>query len=124
MARFTEHARDRARERYGLELSDADLQGIWRTCVNRTALLAKADDKTHIFIVQFKGTSVVPVLPANDERIITFLPSDFFARGQRMQYYKGLGVAKQKCRHAKFAGGPTYRRERISVRDVMDEMEP
>ena len=124
MAHFTHHARDRARERYGVDLSDDDIIEIWTLCTTGKAMLARVSESARIYCLRFRDMVIVPLLTPDEARIVTFLPPEFFNKGNNLKYQTGIGRIKPKQKAAAPRGGcnADYRRERIRVRDVLDDL--
>lgn len=83
---FTPHARDRARERYGIELSAAEMGGIARACESgqATKMSERAGGIAYAWMI---GTiRVYPVV--KDGVIKTFLPSDWFLASTAKRHRK------------------------------------
>lgn len=104
-----------------MEMSPAELEDIYFACKTGKALLAQKETQALVFLMQFRGQSIVPLLDLDRRRIITFLPGDYFVKGQRLEYNKANHSVKQKASHAKFDRGSPYRRKRISVRQALEE---
>lgn len=121
MGCFTNHARDRALDRYGLDLTDQDLEAIYWTCVGGTALCGKTDDRGHIYMMRFRDIQICPVLSRMKSCIVTFMPSEFFASGRNLGYFQKKGMAKQRPATAKSLGGRAYRRERITLAQALED---
>ena len=119
MGHFTNHARDRAKDRYGIDLTDAELLDIYQQCATGKALLAKKGNGSNTYIAHCRGKTVVPLLNEDNKLIITFLPSDYFVCGQQMKFYQKTGKAKQK--HTIRVSGNEYRRERITVAKALED---
>lgn len=118
---FTVHAQERAKERYGLDLTPVDMLAILNACRVGKAFLGKVDHESKTFMLHFAGQTVVPVISLDLGLIITFMAPDRFVSGRNLEHFKKLGLAKQRssvCRHPLKDG---YRRERITIQQALDE---
>lgn len=66
----TDHARERARERYGVWLHPMDLDAIKGMCGRQTIVRTQSNGAVHM--IKFRGIVMVPVI--RGDAIITFLP--------------------------------------------------
>ncbi len=116
---FSDHARERATERYGRKFSADELNAIFDACVGGRALLGRlCDDGTTCYrMVLADGLVVCPVMARQKSFIVTFMPSDFFSAGHRRRAGREAGLIKQVFSAAKHAKTP-YRRERISLANL------
>lgn len=85
---FSLHARDRAFERYGLELSAHQMWDILSACKDgRAQMMQRHPDGGDVFIWRINGTMIFPVVTPARDFIITFQPRDYFASGTRKKRY-------------------------------------
>ena len=120
---YTHHARDRAFERYGVDLTDAEMGEIFHACATGKALCGRSNSVGHIFMYRVRGNVlVIPALSLDKTFIATFMPLDYFCSGNTLNHCKRKGTAKQRQRHSKTADGMNYKRERITVRQAEDEL--
>ena len=71
---MSEHAKQRAFERYGINLTDADIRKIIHDIVNDAAcLVKKLSDRETIYLIKFEGTAMKALYHVNGA-IKTFLP--------------------------------------------------
>lgn len=71
---MSEHAKQRAFERYGINLTDADIRKIIHDIVNGAAcLVKKLSDRETIYLIKFEGTAMKALYHTNGA-IKTFLP--------------------------------------------------
>lgn len=121
MGYFTTHAKDRALERYGLHLTDRDLEDIYKACIEGRALCGKTDDRGHIYLMNFRGVQIRPLLSLRKTVIITFMPSEMFQAGRNLRFFQKTGTAKQKSATSKSLDGRPYHRERISIAKALED---
>jgi len=80
---MTEHAKQRAKERYGIDLSNADLAELRRQIREKKAvLIAKMAGGRTRHIVMLKGVAMI-VVAHQDGGIITALPRDHSSRKKK-----------------------------------------
>jgi hypothetical protein len=110
---FTEHARTRAIERYKLILTDADLIAIHTACTSGRAPAMSKDSDGAVHIFTWHGHRVYPLISIKTKRLVTFMPLDYFAPGQRGAFAaKKLGkFPKQVPRAGKAAERRHERRD-------------
>ena len=71
---MSEHAKQRAFERYGINLTDADIRKIVNDIVNGAAcLVKKLSDRETIYLIKFEDTAMKALYHTNGA-IKTFLP--------------------------------------------------
>jgi hypothetical protein len=86
--RWRRHSCRRARERYGLRLSQNDLAFIKRIIVSgNSALIERQGKHKSLYCVIFHGVNLYPVYNRQREEIITFLPDDHRAV---IKYYERI----------------------------------
>lgn len=73
---FTPHARARALERYGLDLSAADMSGIVAACNDGEAPVLRRNENGTTHAWKIGKQPVYPVV--HKGVIVTFMPPDFF----------------------------------------------
>lgn len=115
---FTDHARIRAKERYGLDLTDADLCEIVDACLGGKAVIQRAKAGCTVYIFDRAGTRMVPLIDPERRLLITFLPDDAVTAGSRLRHQRRQGNIKQKFASGCDVGGRVYRREKVSCRDA------
>lgn len=113
---FTPHARKRAAERYGLDLSIPELSAILTACVKGGAILVQDTGNAPTYTMEMRGVRIFPRLSPDKLRIITFMPKDFLKAGTRLDHMKRTGRAKQKPKCGVSTRG-AYRRKRIRLAD-------
>lgn len=120
---FTDHARERAEIRYGRYFSVEELNDIYRACIGGRALCGRmGDDGTTTYRLALEdGLVVCPVVARQRTFIVTFMPSDYFAAGNQLRYRQAIGQVKQVFATAKSSWPRPYRRERINLRDALEE---
>lgn len=106
MSAMTDHARQRAQERYGLDLTDADAREIVQACRGGTAVRLAGDDDAATFIVRFRDIPIIAALNIHRWFIITFFPADYFAKTRRGRHLRN----KQSPATAKSVDGRIYNR--------------
>lgn len=120
---FSDHARDRALERYGLALTDAELEDIYRQCQSGRSLIGRRTHHGAIYLIRWKdGQLIFPVITGSGATLVTFMAKDYFQAGQNRQHYQKLGMAKQKSATARSARQEGYKRQRITLRQALDEL--
>lgn len=102
-APYPHHVQTRARERYGLFLSAADVDHLAEKCRAREGVLvskATRDNPTITILVDFEGV-VMPLVyhPANG-RVVTVLPPNYRIAGGRKNY-RAIKIASRKARQRK-----------------------
>jgi hypothetical protein len=111
---FSQHAVERAKERYGLALSSNDMLEILRACQDgRASLMQTIDEHGDTFVWKYHGRIVIPTVRDNRSFIVTFQPADYFlgsSREERLSLRRGKGqrqpssthVGKGADRHVKY----------------------
>lgn len=113
---FSEHAVERAQERYGLKLSAADMGEIIRaTNDGRAQLMSRHETGGNVFIWRFKGQPIYPLVNVEGEFIISFMPKDYFRAGGRLEKYSTKTTAPSPKQNS---GRQEYHRAR-STREAM-----
>jgi len=81
------HAITRARERYNVDLSIDDLQGLEQSIIDGDAVRVDTDVKTgcYIYLVQHESTVMRCVVLPEYDRIVTFLPIDHQVKKQQYE---------------------------------------
>lgn len=70
------HAIERARERYGLELTTDNLKAIVSKCsAGKGVLMARLDNGLERYLVQWNGTGLIVLLNVSKKMVVTVLPS-------------------------------------------------
>ena len=119
MTVFTGHARDRAFERYGLALTDAELTDIANACITGKApvLRSRQGDGGMVHRWTFNGMAVYPVIAQG--KLVTFLPLDFFfassARAHRNVMKRAPRVGQG------LRGRDPYKRDRTNLRRIAED---
>ena len=89
---FTPHARQRAKERYGLDLSASEMSGILKACEDGAATLISNNQKAGSVYAWKIGTIwVYPIV--RNHILVSFKPSDFFLASS------GKAHRKEAARH-------------------------
>ena len=123
MTAFTFHARDRARERYGIELDASDFREIADACKpGGAAVLMHEGRHGKHYLLTYRGTQIVPVVSCLDGAIVTFAPLATLTGAGRRAHQQKRGKAKTKQASHRFARSDEYRRarERLSIADAME----
>lgn len=69
------HAIERARERYGLELSGADLSTISQRCLRqKVGIFQGQNGETAIYLICYHDQILKPVIDKRSGTVVTFLP--------------------------------------------------
>ena len=118
---FTPHARDRAKEHYGLDLTVEDMSAIIKDCVKGRAFLGLSCPEGHTYIALFNGKRIIPHLSPDKAMIVTFMPSGYFTAGSKRRWAQKKGVVKQNFAVARGATQDTYRRKKIKPIDILME---
>lgn len=75
------HPIERARERYGIDLTREDVETIRQACMTGKALLlSRPNEISKIFAYRWGGVVLLTVL-RNESELVTFLPKDHFQAG-------------------------------------------
>ncbi len=105
---MTAHAILRARERYGLTLTPADIEAIAGLCATDGTLLVSRDGErqTEQHALKWQGVSVICVYRADRHAIVTFLPADALAldvrkKRRRARYYEQRAAKKSRKTQAR-----------------------
>lgn len=101
---FTQHAVERAFERYGLTLAYHEMLEIWRACHDgrATAMHAKEDGKVYVY--RWRGVWIMPVI-SSDDLLVTFNPSTYFTKGNFRSLSRKTVFGANRA-----AENPTYKR--------------
>lgn len=117
---FTEHARERARERYGLDLTDDDAAEIVRaTKDGRAQMMARYGSGGRVFIWTFRGRLLIAAMAPDEDVIRSFLPSDYFLKNSRHTHKIDEGTMKPGPRR-NVRQGQNYRRPKSNRRRFAD----
>lgn len=121
--RFSDHARERAQERYGRDFDPVELNDIFFACISGKAFCGRlSDDGTTAYRLTLDcGLVVCPVMARQKTFIVTFLPSDYFTAGHRRRAGQESGLLKQIFAGAKKSLPRPYRRERINVNRLLED---
>lgn len=110
MAFFTAHARARAKERYGIDLSVNDMSLIAHSCnCGAAALLQIARNGAKTYCFELRGVRTFPLIRP-DGLIITFRPADFFIASAGKKHR----LSGKKQRPSRF-GPKLYKRKGHSI---------
>ncbi len=112
---FTQHALDRAFERYALTLSAADMWQILSACRDGRASLMQTRDDGLVFVWRWLGRTILPVTTLARDVVVTFQPATYFAKGARREHLKTLGIDAKRSRGTADAleGRGAYKRSSI-----------
>lgn len=106
MTFFTPHARERAKERYGLELTIPDLSFIAHACnLAKAALLRVQTNGAKVYCVEVRGVKTFPVI-SHDRVIVTFQPPDFLVASVARKHRRE--TIKKWPRSPRFGRSPAY----------------
>ena len=106
-----DHARERALERYGVNLTDQDIADLLADVRSGKALTASIGEDGRTCIGRLRGKPVVFVMAADRDFIVTFQPPDYFVKGSKLAHKKRQHqIIKQKPKASKFARNPEYSR--------------
>jgi len=78
---YSVHARERARERYGIDLSSTQMKDIFRACRDGRASKMATLEGLDVFIWRFHGVLIYPALTSDHSMIVSFFPREFFLAG-------------------------------------------
>jgi hypothetical protein len=93
---FTPHARERAKERHGPDLSIAEMSRIMRLCETGKAPVVRSHEDGTVHFAKVGTNPVYPVI--RDGMIITFLPAKLLLASTgklRRKTIKGRGMARR-----------------------------
>lgn len=94
---MSEHAKQRAFERYGINLTDADIRKIVDDIVSGEAcLVKKLSDRETIYLIKFEDTAMKALYHTNGA-IKTFLPRQADKRGIKIRH-KDTAILNGKMR--------------------------
>lgn len=98
---FTEHALDRAKERYHLDLSAKDMWDILEACLDgRAQMMRKRENgqRGDVYVWTFHGIRIYVTVQRDPDRIITFNPPKHFAPGALLDNHKELRPKRDRRR--------------------------
>lgn len=81
---YSEHARERAFERYNIVLGVHNMREILRACQDGRAWRMQTTDQGDVYVWRYFARTILPVI-RNGEFIVTFLPGDYFSAGSRLR---------------------------------------
>lgn len=98
---MTNHALDRAQERYGLELTQSDLRKMIKDLPRDGFIQANYDDGSVVWVTRWEGKLIRLIVDARSKTILTFLPmtgplSRKRLRGEIVKFDKPQGYRKGK----------------------------
>ena len=121
---WTMHAKIRAEERYGLDLSHEDFEAILAEIQSgRSPCMRMVEKVGRVHIVRFHGDILIVALALDKDVITTMLPPDYFCKGSTLKRAQGANIAKQKHKKTASALNPEYRRARWKNDIAYDEEE-
>lgn len=103
---MTEHAKARAQQRYGLEMTDADVLSVVSKIRSGEAVLQRRVEGTETYLLVYRGVVVRPVyLPATGA-LVTFLArhqklANLHWRPRRTKFHAPCRKAKEGRREPK-----------------------
>lgn len=119
MTPITLHAKLRARERYSVILTDDDALALIALCKNGRAPCMRSDHLGRVHIGALDGKIMVFSLHPHEDRILTFLPRDYFSRGAKKAHRHSAGRWQERAGVHVAAENPTYSRAALK-REAID----
>lgn len=122
---FTYHAYERARDRYGLDLSRDDFRSIGHACASGEAPCMATNIKGTIHLWTFRGHTLVVLMSPAKDAIISFLPANYFTARAKLKHRQDCHptTTKQRGRTARNACRSSKGRNAdfALIREAMEE---
>lgn len=109
---ITDHARERAVERYGFEPTRDEVAKILSDCATGIAPCFRKDERGRIHICKVRSKIMVVCLAISEPLIITVLDRSYFNSGARLKHHTKAYGLKQRVSAHKHAMLPEYKRAR------------
>ena len=114
---FSAHSRERAKERYNLDLSSTQMKDILRACKDGRATPVARQGACEVFIWRFSDRIIFPVV-RDRSFIVTFREGSFLTAGWRL---KRRGTKTVGATPKTINGHGPYSRARERRRALVDE---